>query len=207
MSKQEADGLDQILNKKKITRRTFLTGATIATGAAFVGGSPLFLDMQKRAYAGTDAQEYGFNNPETIITSSCLQCNTGCPIKVKSGEGIPLKIEGSPYSPWNLYPHLPYKSDYKDTISKVDAAICPKGQSGLQAYYDPYRIRKVLKRVGKRGENKWVGIPFEQAIEEIANGGKLFANVPGEEDRVVEGLKQIRSKKCSGWFCKKINSN
>ena len=197
MSKKETDGLEQIITKRKISRRTFLTGATVATGAAFVGGSPLLLDMGRRANAGTleDRREYGFNNPESIITSSCLQCNTGCPIKVKSGEGMPLKIEGSPYSPWNLYPHLPYTSGYKDTISKVDAAICPKGQAGLQAYYDPYRIRKVLKRVGKRGENKWVGISFEQALEEIANGGKLFANVPGEEDRVVEGLNQIRAVK------------
>jgi tetrathionate reductase subunit A len=51
--------------------------------------------------------------------------------------------------------------------------------------YDPYRILKVLKRVGKRGENKWQSIPFEQAVEEIVNGGNLF----GEGH--VDGLKDI----------------
>jgi anaerobic selenocysteine-containing dehydrogenase len=49
----------------------------------------------------------------------------------------------------------------------------------------------VLKRAGKRGENKWVSIPFEKAVQEICAGGKLFANVTGEEDRVVEGLQDI----------------
>jgi len=56
--------------------------------------------------------------------------------------------------------------------------------------YDPYRVVKVLKRDGKRGENKWKVIPFDQAVTEVVEGGKLFANVPGEENRVVEGLRQ-----------------
>ena len=51
--------------------------------------------------------------------------------------------------------------------------------------YDPYRIVKVLKRAGKRGENKWQIIPFEQAIPEITAGGNLFGEGP------VEGIKDI----------------
>ena len=52
---------------------------------------------------------------------------------------------------------------------------------------------KYLKRAGKRGENKWVSIPFEQAVKEICEGGKLFAKVPGEENREVEGLAKLRA--------------
>jgi tetrathionate reductase subunit A len=44
---------------------------------------------------------------------------------------------------------------------------------------------KVLKRAGKRGENKWVTISFDQAVDEIVNGGDLF----GEGH--VPGLKEI----------------
>jgi anaerobic selenocysteine-containing dehydrogenase len=77
------------------------------------------------------------------------------------------------------------------TLRRWTAAICPKGQAGLQPAYDPYRIRKVLKRAGQRGENKWMSIPFEQAIKEIGEGGILFADVPGEETRRVEGLQEI----------------
>src|SRR6266511_2974450 len=63
--------------------------------------------------------------------------------------------------------------------AKVDSAICPKGQAGHQGAYDPYRIRKVLKRAGKRGENRWTSIPFDQAVDEIVKGGKLFAHEIG----------------------------
>lgn len=54
--------------------------------------------------------------------------------------------------------------------------------------YDPYRITKVLKRAGARGEGKWITIPFHQAIEEIVNGGVLF---PQDGGRVVTGLKDL----------------
>jgi anaerobic selenocysteine-containing dehydrogenase len=100
------------------------------------------------------------------------------------------KIDGNPYNPWTLFPHLPYETPLEDA-AVVDGSICPKGQAGLQTAYDPYRIRKVLKRAGKRGENKWITVPFEQAIQEICQGGRLFANVPGEEGREVDGLAKL----------------
>lgn len=75
--------------------------------------------------------------------------------------------------------------------ARVDGALCPKGQAGVQTLYDPYRLRKVLKRAGKRGEGKWRTIHFDQAIAEIVEGGKLFSDVPGEEGRVVEGLRTL----------------
>ncbi len=128
--------------------------------------------------------------PEHILYSACLQCNTGCGIKAKIEDGTLTKIDGNPYNPWTMLPHLPY-STAPEAAAPVDGAICPKGQSGLQIAYDPYRLRRVLKRAGRRGENKWVSIPFEQAIAEICEGGKLFAAVPGEENREVEGLRSL----------------
>lgn len=128
--------------------------------------------------------------PENILYSACLQCNTGCGIKCKLQDGVLTKIDGNPYSPWTLVPHLPYATPAIDAAA-IDAAICPKGQAGLQTAYDPYRLRKVLKRAGRRGENRWVTIPFEQAVKEICEGGLLFKDVPGEENRKVEGLRQL----------------
>jgi tetrathionate reductase subunit A len=81
----------------------------------------------------------------------------------------------------------------QDEAATVDGAICPKGQAGLQTAYDPYRIRKVLKRAGPRGSNKWVSMEFADAVREITVGGKLFAHVAGEESRKVEGLDAIRA--------------
>jgi tetrathionate reductase subunit A len=130
------------------------------------------------------------HNTESVIYTTCLNCNTGCGIKVKLQEGVVVKIDGNPYSPWTLYPHLSYTTSVNDAM-KIDGAICPKGYAGMQIHYDPYRIRNVLKRAGKRGENKWITISFEQAVEEIANGGNLFTHVAGEENRHVEGLRDL----------------
>ncbi len=178
------------------TRREFLAGG------ALLGGS--MLSAMAKAGIAFGAEDggvrgsailntarpdatYQLAQPESIIYSACLQCNTGCGIKCKIQDGFVAKIDGNPYSPWTMVPHLPYATHPADAAA-VDGAICPKGQSGLQSAYDPYRIRKVLKRAGKRGENKWITIPFEQAVREICEGGKLFQHVPGEENRVVEGL-------------------
>ncbi|MEF3255518.1 MAG: molybdopterin-dependent oxidoreductase, partial [Deferribacterales bacterium] len=105
-------------------------------------------------------------------------------------DGVAVKIDGNPYNPGGMLANISENVDIKEA-AKIDSAICPKGQAGIQTNYDPYRITKVLKRAGKRGEGKWVTIPFEQAINEIVNGGKLFAHVPGEENRYVEGIKDV----------------
>ena len=133
---------------------------------------------------------YDIGQVENVIQSVCLQCNTGCGIKCKLQNGVLTKIDGNPYNPWTLLPHLPYATTIEDA-AQVDGAICPKGQAGIQIAYDPYRIRKVLKRAGKRGQNTWVTIPFEQAVREICDGGTLFKDVPGEEKRNVEGIRSL----------------
>ncbi len=182
---------------KPVSRRDFLiNGGRLAGGGALlglvpashatgdVGNGPALLNSKR-----PDAP-YDLGMAENIIHSTCLQCNTGCGIKCKLQNGVLTKIDGNPYNPWTLVPHLD-EDVHLENATDVDGAICPKGQSGLQTAYDPYRLRKVLKRAGKRGENKWVSIPFEQAVKEICAGGKLFANVPGERNRSVEGLNDM----------------
>jgi anaerobic selenocysteine-containing dehydrogenase len=175
-----------------LTRRSFLgssgalLGGTLmarATGEARAAEGRILI-------SGRPDAPYDFADPANCLYTTCLNCNTGCGIKVKVQDGVVTKIDGNPYNPWALFPHLPDSVSPFDAVV-VDGSICPKGQAGLQTAYDPYRIRKVLKRAGKRGEGKWITIPFEQAIREIVEGGKLFAHVPGEENREVEGLRSI----------------
>ncbi len=179
------------------SRREFLRNSALAGCGALVASQ---LDIARalvaRAEAGelTDAERYQLMQAENTLYTVCLNCNTGCGIKVKVLDGVAVKVDGSPYNPFALYPHLPMTASLA-AAAKLDGAICPKGQAGHQGAYDPYRIRKVLKRVGKRGENKWASIPFTQAVDEIVDGGKLFAHVPGEENRVVAGLKEVHALK------------
>ncbi len=175
----------------EISRRSFLKGsAAVLGGAMLASHAARALSLIRRAEAGTLSPEeaYALSRPENILYTACLQCNTGCGIKVKLYEGLAVKIDGSAYSPFSLVPSVPMSMPPREAAG-IDAAICPKGQSGVQTVYDPYRIRKVLKRAGKRGEGKWTTIPFDRAVDEIVAGGVLFGHVPGEEGRVVPGLK------------------
>ena len=180
-------------NVNKVTRREFIKSAAFLGGTGVVVGSmPWILDGRGGAPGRiiNPNQEYELAKAENIIYTVCQQCNTQCGIKAKLYDGILVKIDGNPFSPWNLQPHLPYKTSVFDTTT-IDGFLCSKGQASIQTAYDPYRVVKVLKRAGKRGENRWQTIPFEQAVGEIVSGGKLFAHVPGEENRAVTGLKEL----------------
>ncbi len=82
-------------------------------------------------------------------TGICLQCPSGCGLRIRSVNHWPVKLEGIKDFPMNK------------------GRLCPKGQSGLQVLYDPDRIRCPLKRKGKRGEANWEGISWKDAIRLI----------------------------------------
>ena len=169
----------------KVSRRDLLKAGVASGAGALLGAEGLKLMNQAMAQ-GEGA--YPLVEPENIIYGLCLQCHTECTLKIKLQDGLVAKIDGNPYSPGNLQPQLDYTAP-PELAAKVDGSICPKGQAGVQTQYDPYRIRKVLKRAGPRGSGKWKAIPFEQAIEEIVNGGKLFAEIG--DDRVYPGFKDV----------------
>ncbi len=162
-----------------LSRRDFMKISAAAGGtAAFLGSLPSL----QQVWAGGNEAAYVQALPENQIYTVCLQCNTGCPIKVKLQDGVAVKIDGNPYSPWNMQPHIAYTTPIAEAAT-TEGALCPKGQAGLQTVYDPYRIVSVLKRKPgtPRGAGEWVTIPFAQAIEEIVEGGDLFGEgiVPG----------------------------
>lgn len=174
------------------SKQTMNRRAMLGTCAALAGGAALgLLGCQGRKQAGPDAAgpgPYPLAEAGNVIHTVCLQCNTQCTLKVKIQDGLVAKIDGNPYSPMTVVPHLPYETPPAEAVA-VDGAICPKGQAGVQTLYDPYRLRRVLKRNGPRGSNKWKSIPFEQAIREICDGGRLFADIG--ENREIAGFKDV----------------
>src|SRR3990172_3907313 len=173
----EEDGfLGSPLNRRDFIKTSALLGGT----AAFAAQAPWLLDGfdgGSRRSIEPNA-EYTLARPENIIYSACQQCNGQCGIKVKLEDGVAVKIDGNPFSPWTMRPHLSYDTSLAETAT-IDGGICPKGQAGIQTLYDPYRVVKVLKRAGPRGSDKWQSVPFDQAIKEIVNGGKIFSPFPG----------------------------
>uniref|UniRef100_E6QMN8 Molybdopterin oxidoreductase n=1 Tax=mine drainage metagenome TaxID=410659 RepID=E6QMN8_9ZZZZ len=172
-------------------KRRDLFKVGIAGGAgALLGGTGLRMLSEASGLGAYDPSEmaYALAQPENILYGLCLQCNTQCTLKTKHQFGVLTKIDGNPYSPMCLQPQLQYDTPLS-VSAKVDGSICCKGQAGVQSQYDPYRLRKVLKRAGPRGSNKWKAIPFDQAVAEITDGGRLFAEI-GEE-RNVSGFKDV----------------
>jgi len=178
-----------------VSRRDIIKIAAVAgagaAGAAFLGGLSIFPTLVRaQSEGGSDASfQYPLVDPSNQAYTVCLQCNTGCGIKVKlleaDGTRVAAKIDGNPFHPMAMYPHIPYDTPVTD-LGTVEGAICPKGQAGLQSVYDPYRLVSVLKRQPgtKRGQNQWQTIEFSKAIEEIVEGGDLFGEGP------VPGLRE-----------------
>ncbi len=190
----EGEGPHTTLPRRNFLKATALLGSTYAFAHA----------VEAIEQAEADG-EYPLMKPERMIFTVCQQCNTQCGIKVKLMDGVAVKIDGNPYSPWALCPHLPYKTPLRQA-AVIDGGLCPKGQAGIQTAYDPYRLRTVLKRKPgtKRGENRWVTIPFEQAIGEIVEGGDLFGegHVPGL--RELWALRDPKVMAAMGDFVKRL---
>src|SRR6056297_1570719 len=180
-----------------VSRRDFVkaVGSIGALGAA--SSASLNLDVgdlwsDEEHYVGDDYGEY---DAEDVLHTTCGQCNSFCPIKVRlddaSGTGqysaLVRKLAGNPYSFLNTQPfsQVPYDSDPEkvamgdvegsgdvsaDRWSLSGGRICLKGQAGIQTAFDAYRVRKPMKRVGPRGSGEWKTISWEQAITEIVEG-------------------------------------
>lgn len=132
--------------------------------------------------------------------TKCFGCNCMCALRYRLNEktGEVTRVAGNPYSevmtagkPLPLAMHLDKAYARLGEAGKdiFRASVCGRGASAVGSLTNPQRITKVLKRVGKRGENRWKSISYEQAINEIVNGGNLF----GEGH--IDGLKAIRDTK------------
>jgi len=150
----------------EVTRRSFLKTSGALAGAA-VAGDLLLRD--------NPALAQNFGNPDFLHTdakveikySVCLGCHSACDIRCKIVDGVLVKIDGNPYRPNNLEPHLDYDTD-PEVAKRTPARICAKGQAGIQVLYNPYRIKDPLKRVGPRGSGEWQIISWDQAFTEMA---------------------------------------
>lgn len=85
-----------------------------------------------------------------VKKSCCYFCHQNCGVLAYVKDGKVLKIEGDPNHPTNT------------------GGLCCRGNIALKHLDHPARINHPLKRVGKKGENKWEKIPWDQAIQEIA---------------------------------------
>ncbi len=95
---------------------------------------------------------------DTWVPTYCYQCNTGpCPFRVRRVNGVAISIEGNPA--------------FKDYVL-TGARVCVKALGLIQKLYNPYRIKRPLKRTnpekGRGIDPKWVEISWDEALELVA---------------------------------------
>ena len=78
----------------------------------------------------------------------CRQCGSGCGTVVRVMEGRVKKIEGNPSHPLN------------------EGKLCVRGHASLQAIYNPDRIRRPMRAVG-RGSGQFQEISWDEALNEL----------------------------------------
>lgn len=132
----------------EISRRDLLKLLGVATLGASVGGlgANAIFSVPHKLFERINTGPH----IETWKNSICGMCSGGCGIKVRLIDGIPVKIQGNVLYPINR------------------GAICPAAEAGIEELFNPDRIRTPLKRAGKRGENKWQTISWNEAIDTLA---------------------------------------
>ncbi|MFQ5752841.1 MAG: molybdopterin-dependent oxidoreductase, partial [bacterium] len=131
----------------EISRREFLKYLGITTaGVSLAGlGCDTIWSVPDEVYEEIG----GAPRIETWKTSLCSLCPGGCGIKVRLIDGIPVRILGNPLNPVNR------------------GGICPMAEAGVEALFNPDRIKEPLQRVGGRGENKWQPISWDEAMQMV----------------------------------------
>ena len=97
-------------------------------------------------------------SPEKIVWSSCnVNCGSRCPLRVHVKDGKVVRVESD--------------NTGEDTFGTHEIRACLRGRGLRKWVYSPDRLLHPLKRVGKRGEGRFVRISWDEALDSIS--GKL----------------------------------
>jgi sulfite dehydrogenase (quinone) subunit SoeA len=84
---------------------------------------------------------------DEVRKTTCYMCACRCGINVHMRDGRVRYIEGNRDHPINR------------------GVLCAKGSAGIMQHYSPARLQRPLKRVGERGEGKFVEIDWPEALD------------------------------------------
>ncbi len=114
-------------------------------------------DLYRAEFAGTygDPQEKGF-------AYHCVNCQGNCAWEVWTNKDGKVTRENQSAKYPQISPDVP----------DANPRGCNKGVQHSQGMYEADRLLYPMRRVGARGEGKWVRISWEQAITEVAQ--KLY---------------------------------
>ncbi|WP_319738219.1 dimethylsulfoxide reductase subunit A [Cronobacter sakazakii] len=153
-------------NPVGISRRTLVKSTALGGLALAAGGISLPFGVRQVAAAVGQA----ISAPdERVVWSACtVNCGSRCPLRMHVVNGEIRYVETDNTG-----------SDDYDGLHQVRA--CLRGRSMRRRVYNPDRLKYPMKRVGKRGEGKFVRISWDEALDTIAQGMKRIISDYGNE--------------------------
>jgi molybdopterin-containing oxidoreductase family iron-sulfur binding subunit len=150
--------------ENSFNRRDFLKVVGVGgTAIALSGcGNTSVQDGAELVTSYVEPAEYAIPGISVYFNSTCAQCDAGCNITGRLREGRVLKLEGNASSAIN------------------HGKLCALGQAGVQAHYNPDRVRVPLLRSGDKGEV----LTWEKALGLI---NEKLTDVKGEEIAFLTG--------------------
>lgn len=134
--------------KIEISRRKFLQGTTalcVATASSMSLAQSNENQEKQRLQTTKTNQE---NNIKKIPTL-CEMCVNKCALYARVENGTITKLDPNPYFP------------------KSQNMLCARGNAGIQAVYDPDRLKYPLVRNGKRGDGQYKRVTWDEAYQYI----------------------------------------
>jgi thiosulfate reductase/polysulfide reductase chain A len=163
----------------EVSRRKFLQG-TVAM--SIVGGTVATNLFSNEHGKSTKAGEFTNKNTKTgtqkghDVATLCEMCVNKCAALARVENGMVTKLNPNPRFP------------------KSKNMLCARGNAGIQALYDPDRLKQPMIRIGQKGEGKFKAVTWDEAYEAILNGTDKFPGL----GKILEEEKDNRS---SMLFC------
>ncbi|MDP3047465.1 MAG: molybdopterin-dependent oxidoreductase [Chloroflexota bacterium] len=92
----------------------------------------------------------GSQTGDRVVPTICGACHNSCGMLVHVRDGVIQEIKGNPDHPMNR------------------GTLCVKGRAMAELTRSPQRLKRPLKRVGRRGEGRWQEIPWDEALDLMA---------------------------------------
>ena len=165
----------------EISRRKFLQGS-VALSIAGVGALSTTNVLSKQHSKSTKSGVITNNNTKTgtndaqEVATLCEMCVNKCAAIARVEDGIVTKLNPNPRFP------------------KSKNMLCARGNAGIQALYDPDRLKYPMIRIGEKGSGKFKRVTWDEAYEAILNGTDKF---PG----LAKILDEEKDNRSSMLFC------
>jgi thiosulfate reductase / polysulfide reductase chain A len=162
--------------KVEVSRRRFLQGSVALSviGGTSFGITSLVAEEEEQGELSITTKTG--KGKERLVPTLCEMCVNKCAAIARVENGVVTKLDPNPMFP------------------KSKNMLCPRGNAGIQALYDPDRLKYPMIRIGEKGEGKFKRVTWDEAYNAILNGTNKF---PG----MTKILDEEQDNRSSFLFC------